>query len=210
MKTIDLGLIAYQDMYRRQKQLVDELIGAKGEEALFFCQHPPVITVGRGTGEGNVLLSAADLKGRGIEVVDVERGGDVMLHCPGQLVAYPILRLKERGLGLKDYMRMLEEVMLKTLVDFGIEGERREGYTGAWVMGRKIGFAGVAVKGWVSYHGLALNVNPDLELFSLLVSCGIKGVEVTSLEVELGKSVSVEDALARLAPICEEVLVSRQ
>jgi lipoyl(octanoyl) transferase len=191
MKIEKLGTIPYQAAYDRQKELVSQLLVGNGEETVFICQHPAVITVGRGTKPGSLLAREVDLMARGIELRQVERGGDVMLHCPGQLVVYPVLRLKQRVLGLKEYMRLLEEVILRTLDSHGVEGQRRQGYTGAWVDGRKIGFAGVAVKNWISYHGLALNISPDLRLFDLLVSCGIADVVVTSLEQETGKQMDI-------------------
>lgn len=206
MKIIDLGLKEYSEVYRLQQELLQERLAGGGEDTLYIVQHPPVITVGRGSKPGNLLVSEHELASRGIELVKVERGGNLMLHCPGQLVAYPVLGLKGYGLGLKQYMRKLEQVMFAVLQDFGIKGESRQGYTGAWVAGKKIGFAGVAVKEWVSYHGLALNVNPELSLFDLLVSCGIKGVQVTSIQKLSTREVGIQEVAEKVGEHFMEVI----
>src|SRR5690606_27724096 len=140
---------------------------------------------------GNFLLPEDEIKRRGVEIHRTGRGGDVTFHGPGQLVSYPIIRLRDFGLGARAYVRALEETIIRTLADYGIEGGRRDGYPGVWTAGRKIASIGVAVRGGVTMHGSALNVNTDLSYFSLIVPCGITDVTVTSMNEILRKKLNV-------------------
>ena len=154
--------------------------------------HPPVITVTRRPGvRGNLLATPEHLLEQGIELVDTDRGGDITYHGPGQLVAYPILDLNRLGLRIHPYMRLLEDVVIETVASFGVEAGREDGATGVWVAAgtpeaRKIAALGVRLSRWCSMHGLALNVDPDLSHFDLIVPCGLTGRSVTSLRRELG------------------------
>jgi lipoate-protein ligase B len=146
-----------------------------------LLEHPPVLTAGRGTAEGSLKVDAAVLAGHGLEVVPVSRGGDVTWHGPGQLVGYPICELGIHGRDLHRFLRGLETALMASLKRFGIESHQTEGLTGVWVGDRKIASIGIAVRRWVSYHGFALNVCPNLDDFELIHPCGLAGVRMTSM-----------------------------
>lgn len=152
---------------------------------LMLLEHDPVITKGVKTGSGNVLVSAETLAARGIELVDTDRGGDVTYHGPGQLVGYPIVRLRELGGDLHGYLRSIEDCIIDLLAEFGLAGGRN-GPAGVWVGDRKICSIGVAVRRWVAYHGFSLNVDPDMSHFSLINPCGLASEKITSMAELLG------------------------
>lgn len=178
--------LEYPRAWDLQKRLQEARIQRIIPDVLLLVEHPPVITLGRSADPGNILWPTATLEAQGIEVVQVERGGDVTYHGPGQITGYPILDLESRGRDLGRFLRGLEEVMLRTLRDYGLEGERAEGMTGVWVGTDKIGAIGIKIRSWVSMHGFAFNVDPDLAHFGLIVPCGLVGRGVTSLARLLG------------------------
>jgi|WetSurMetagenome_2_1015567.scaffolds.fasta_scaffold609416_1 lipoate-protein ligase B len=205
---LDVGHAAYEPTVRLQKRLADEVKAAPEERAyLVLVEHdPPVITMGRSTqGTDNVLVPREALALQGIEVHETSRGGDVTYHGPGQLVGYPILRLDLHGRDVRRYLRDLEEVLIRLLARFGVEGQRSEGLTGVWVGNHKIAAIGVAVSRWVTYHGFALNVEPDLSHFGLIVPCGIRDKGVTSLARVLGRPVPVAEVKAPLVECVVDV-----
>jgi lipoyl(octanoyl) transferase len=167
--------------------------GEQTEDLLLLVEHPAVVTLGRGTRESSLPLSRELLEGRGLEVFEVERGGDVTLHAPGQLVGYPILDLNGFRSDLHWYLRQLEETLIRALETLGLRAERNPGKTGVWSSGRKIASIGIHVKQWVTLHGFALNVTTDLSLFDCIVPCGIHGVTMTSVARELGGAVDLWD-----------------
>ncbi len=167
-------------------------------EALFMLEHTPVFTLGRTTDERHLLQSRATLADMGIDVVEVNRGGDVTYHGPGQLVAYPILDLRRRRQSIRWYLRELERVIIDFLADYGLKGERLEGYTGVWVGGAKIAAIGIGIHNWVTFHGIAINVEPDMEHFRFIVPCGIPDKPLTSLKLLLGEAPTMEDAYTAL------------
>ncbi|MGQ9779951.1 MAG: lipoyl(octanoyl) transferase LipB [Bacillota bacterium] len=183
-----LGLVSYPEALVLQHRLHAE-VAAGGEDRLLLLEHPPVITLGRGADPANVLVPPAKLAAAGIEVHETERGGDVTYHGPGQLVVYPIFHLARHGRDLHLLLRRYEEVGIRTLARFGLAGRRDPRYTGVWVGEEKIMAIGVAVKKWVTYHGLALNLAPELAHFRLIHPCGIKDKGVTSMAVLLGRQV---------------------
>jgi lipoyl(octanoyl) transferase len=188
-----LGRIAYRDAWALQKRLVDARVAGTIPDTLLLLEHDAVLTLGKNAEEGHVLASARDLRRRGIEVLRVERGGEVTYHGPGQLVAYPILRLGERGILVRPLVRALEEAMIETCTTFGVEATRRDGHPGCWVVEagrppRKIGALGIRIERGVSYHGIALNVDPDLRDFELIDPCGMPGLVSTSIAEELGRT----------------------
>lgn len=199
---VDRGREEYAETLALQKLLVMDVAESRQEKAyLVLVEHdPPVITLGRSADAKHVLAPADRLAAEGIQVHKVSRGGDVTYHGPGQLVAYPILRIDRRCRGVTEYLRMLEEVVLGVLAEFGVEGRRVSGYTGVWVGQEKVAAIGVAARRWVSYHGLALNVCPNLAHFDLIVPCGLAGKKVTSLSRLLGRDVPV----ARVKPLLIE------
>jgi lipoyl(octanoyl) transferase len=208
LTVLDIGRAAYEPTVSLQQRLVSEVKAAVDEESrLVLVEHdPPVITVGRGSRDpGNVLVPREYLASQGIEIHETSRGGDVTYHGPGQLVAYPILRLDLHGRDVHRYLRDLEEVLLRILRRFGVEGRRSEGLTGVWVGNEKIAAIGVAVSRWVTYHGLALNVDPNLSHFGLIVPCGIRDKGVTSLSRVLDRSVTVAEVKGPLVECIVEV-----
>ncbi|KPJ59885.1 MAG: hypothetical protein AMS15_06690 [Planctomycetes bacterium DG_23] len=182
-----------------QEELVGRLKKDKSAPGyLILLQHPPVFTIGRSGGEENLLASSRRLKEEGIKVYQTRRGGNITYHGPGQLVGYPILDLGRIEKDVHKFLRRLEEVIIRALADFGIKGERENGLTGVWVNGKKIAAIGVAISRWVTYHGFALNVAPNLAHFALIHPCGISGRGVTSLENILGRKVELEEVIPPL------------
>jgi lipoyl(octanoyl) transferase len=185
----DLGLRPYGEVLELQRELARRrLCGELDDDVLLLVEHLPVVTLGRGTRAQSLPLTAPQLALRGVEQYEVERGGDVTYHGPGQLVGYPILNLTEHRQDLHWYLRALEEGLIQGLEQLGIPAERNPGLTGVWTRGRKIASIGIHVKQWVTYHGFALNVNTDLSYFDLIVPCGIRDVVMTSVAMELGRT----------------------
>jgi lipoyl(octanoyl) transferase len=176
-----LGATSYRDGLRLQEALVRARAEGRTGDWLLFPDHPPVLTVGRSPSEGNLRVAPEVLERLGIERFEVARGGDVTWHGPGQLVGYTILDLNARGRDLHRLLRDLEQGLISTLAALDIRAERVAGRTGVWVSGAKIASIGIAVRRWVSYHGFALNVRPDLEFFKLIHPCGLHGIEMTSV-----------------------------
>jgi lipoyl(octanoyl) transferase len=187
LRVVDLGRQRYLPVLERQRDLVRARIaGDLTEDVLLLVEHEPVVTLGRGTRRTSLPLPRGLLEGRGFEVHEVERGGDVTLHAPGQVVGYPILDLQAHRPDLHWYLRQLEEALIRALGSLGVTAGRNPGLTGVWAGPRKIASIGVHVKRWVTMHGFALNVTTDLSLFDAIVPCGIHGVQMTSVERELG------------------------
>lgn len=206
LEVIDWGLTHYEDAFERQKARVEQRRGGHCGDALIFTEHAPVYTMGLRKGaEQHLIWAEQECARKGIAVVRSNRGGDITYHGPGQIVGYPILSLRHRR-DLHAYLRDLEEVVIRTLATFGLTSARREGKTGIWIDNqRKICAIGVAVRSWISYHGFALNVHPDMTHFSGIVPCGITDGSVTSLANELHKDVNIEEVKARLAVEFERV-----
>lgn len=184
----DLGRQPYGRVLELQRRLARlRAEGALTEDVLLLVEHDPVVTLGRGARPQSLPIPPAELERRGVEVCEVERGGDVTFHGPGQLVGYPVLDLREHRQDLHWYLRALEEALIQGLNALGLGAGRNPGLTGVWTRGRKIGSIGIHVKQWVTYHGFALNVNTDLSYFDLIVPCGIKDVTMTSVALELGR-----------------------
>jgi lipoate-protein ligase B len=201
------GVLDYRRTWELQKRMLGWRIEGRTRDTIMLVEHdPPVITMGSSGKKSHIKATKADLAEKGIEVIPVERGGDVTLHCPGQLVVYPIIDLKELRQDLHWYMRKLEEAMVFALAGWGIEGRIREGLTGAWVGDRKIGSVGIGAKNWVTCHGLSLNISPEMEIFDLIVPCGLKGVKMTSVKQETGHAVPIQEAGDRLVEGLERSL----
>lgn len=182
----ELGLVPYGQALERQRALADDRIaGRLSQDMLLLLEHPPVVTLGRGTRGSSLPIAPELLARRGIEVFEIERGGDVTYHGPGQLVAYPIFDLAAHQQDLHWFLRQLEEVLITALRQLGLPAERNAGYTGVWTRGRKIASIGIHVRQWVTWHGFALNVTTDLSAFDLIVPCGIQNVVMTSVAGEL-------------------------
>jgi len=193
-----LGRVAYPDGERLQESLVRDLIASRGGESLLLLEHPHVVTLGRGADGANVLLDEATRAAEGIGLHETGRGGDVTYHGPGQLVGYPILDLRPDRCDVHRYVRDLEEVLIRTARDFGVEAGRVSGRTGVWSGGRKLAAIGVRVSRWVTSHGFAFNVTTDLSYFDHIVPCGIADAGVTSLLDRTGRRHDLEE-VARAA-----------
>ena len=208
--TLDLGLAPYDDAWALQKRAAAARIsGELAEDLLILVQHPPVVTLGRSTKPGHLLATPEHLEARGIQVRDVERGGDVTIHEPGQLVAYPIIDLKRHRKDLHWYLRRIEEAVIRALATFDLDTHRVEGLTGVWHTrddGSRVKLAsiGVHARDWVTWHGVALNVGNDLATFDHTVPCGIDGVTMSTVAGECARRAravpdfaSVQDAVSR-------------
>ncbi len=207
---LDLGLRSYAPVHSLQRQAVERVRTKAAPEVLILVEHRPAITLGRRADASNIILDSQALERLGIEVYRIERGGDVTYHGPGQLVAYPILRLHEHSLGASDYMHRLEDVVIATLADLGIEAHRREGYIGVWVGRNKVCALGVRIMRGVTMHGLALNIDPDMSHWTTIVPCGIRDGGVTSVRALLGhapdRTLVKERLLARFAELFRATL----
>jgi len=186
-----LGRIQYREAHALQKRLVDERASGSIADQLLLLEHPAVLTLGRYSDPAHILASPQELRARGIEVIQVERGGEVTYHGPGQLVAYPIIALARRGLMVRPFVRALEAALVATCAEHGVAAERRDGHPGCWCDAagsapRKIGAVGLRVERGVTYHGIALNVTVDLADFALIDPCGMPGVVSTSIAAEGG------------------------
>ena len=198
----DWGLVDYARGYERQKLCVQSVI-AGAEDHLIFCEHPAVLTLGRMTKSESLLYQRHDIEKQGVMIASVDRGGDVTLHAPGQLVVYPIFNLNNRGKDLKAYMEKLEEVAVDLLKNFGILAISISGLRGVFVGEDKIISIGVGVRKWVTYHGLGINVNTDLSLFSLIKPCGLN-VRMTSMQKLKGHAIPMKDVKTKIVERFQE------
>lgn len=214
---IDWGNIAYQEAWDKQEVLFKEKVDRKflnrslpenkqvlPQNHLIFCEHPHVYTLGKSGSENNLLINEAFLQKIGATYVPINRGGDITYHGPGQVVGYPILDLEQFFTDIHKYLRFLEEAIILTMAEYGLKGERYEGYTGVWLdaddpkKARKICAMGVRCSRWVTMHGFAFNVNTNLDYFNHIVPCGIDDKQVTSLQKELSREVDVEEVKTKL------------
>ena len=210
---VSIPLVAYEEGRQLQWRLLDERIAESRVDTLVLLEHEPVMTLGRTTKDAHWGGQVDVLRNKGLQVVESERGGSVTYHGPGQIIGYPILRLRNFCSGPKTYMRMLEEVIIRVLVEWGIEGERVEKLVGVWVRDRKnpdkpvakIAAMGVKISRGVTMHGFALNVTVDLEPFQFIVPCGIKGCQVTSMAEVLGHEPDLKKVRDQIAHHFSEV-----
>jgi len=196
---IELPKSDYRGIWKLQTDLVDaRKTGAFDQDIVFLLEHSPVFTLGRSGGKENLRVSESFLEKSGVPIVHVERGGNITYHGPGQLVGYPIINLKSAKLGVLDYVTNLEEVMIRTMADWGITAARNPLNRGIWVGNNKIGAIGVAVRRSITFHGFALNVNVSLEPFEWIHPCGLEGICATSMETKLDTPVSFEQVKERI------------
>ncbi len=212
----DLGRIVYEKALDIQTEKFNVLLaakakGVKGRNELLFCEHEPVLTIGKSGKDSNLLIPEARLKALGISYYHINRGGDITYHGPGQITGYPIFDLETWHIGLKQYIYRLEETIIRFLALYGLKGERLEGATGVWLdplvagKARKICAIGVKSSRFVTMHGFALNINTDLNYFTLINPCGFTDKGVTSLARELGENQDFEKAKRQLAALFSEV-----
>ena len=209
VRTIDLGRMPYRDCWEYQQRLFDVLTARRGDASdeagwLLTVEHPPVYTLGKSGHESNMLVSDEFLRSIGASYFHTDRGGDIPYHGYGQLVGYPILDLERLGLSLKEYVWTVEECVIRTVAEYGIEAGRLDGATGVWIEGdtpraRKICAIGVKASRYVTMHGFALNVTTDLRYFSYINPCGFVDKGVTSIEKETGARPSLEEVARRFA-----------
>ena len=205
----DIGRTRYADAWKLQQELWKlRHAGAVGD-VLLFTEHEHVYTMGKGGDANHLLATGNELKETGVDFFEIDRGGDVTYHGPGQVVGYPIIDLNQYVPDLHRYLRNLEETIIIALGEFGIEGTREEGLTGVWVKGEKIAAIGVKASRWVTMHGFALNVNTDLSRFSRIIPCGIFHKGVTSMQAILGKTVSLQDVQRSLTESFGSVFACR-
>jgi lipoyl(octanoyl) transferase len=222
VKFRDLGLIAYGKAWELQENLLGQGVKMKsiaretGQQALttdylLLCQHPAVYTLGKSGKLEHVLISKERMEKEGIEFYNTNRGGDITFHGPGQIVGYPVFDLEYHGTDIGKYLRNLEEVIIRTLLHYGITSERSGGETGVWIdsaipgKARKICAIGVRCSRWITMHGFALNVNTDLSYFNNIIPCGIRHKQVTSLQKELGREIAPEEVMIHLCDSFEKV-----
>ena len=210
----DLGLKDYKDIWEFQTYLLNSIIDIKRQNRknnttnttknyFLFVEHPHVYTLGKSGNLSNLLINEQQLKEKQATYYKINRGGDITYHGPGQIFGYPILYLENFFTDIHKYLRFLEEVIIKTLAEYGVKGDRSDGETGVWIdtgtpFARKICAMGIRSSRWVTMHGFALNVNTNLGYFDHIIPCGIKGKAVTSLEVELGRKIELSEVKKKI------------
>jgi len=200
-----LGRLGYRTCWEIQKEYAKRRAAGEVLDTLFFVEHDPVITLGAGFHPENLLLPVEEYSKRGIEVTRTDRGGDITYHGPNQLVIYPIFDIRQHSKDVHEWLRLLEEAVIRTVQRFGVEAHRYPGYTGVWVGPKKIASIGIKVSRWINIHGVALNCCNDLTPFSWIIPCGIVGHSMTSLALETGKNVSIHEAMREATLAFEEV-----
>jgi lipoate-protein ligase B len=193
-----LGLVEYGKAYQVQRDLHQKRVNGEIEDSLILLEHPPTLTMGKSGSEDNILVPGEVLQSEGISLFFIERGGDVTYHGPGQLVGYPIIDLRGRRRDVRAFVRDLEEVLIRTVGDFGIRGKRDPGHPGVWVENCELAAIGLSIRKWVSMHGFALNVHTSLNHFKLINPCGFSDRTATSLSDILGRKVAIEPVTERL------------
>ncbi|MEJ2235766.1 MAG: lipoyl(octanoyl) transferase LipB [Syntrophobacterales bacterium] len=195
---LNLGQAKYLEVLDLQRELVKLRQEERIPDTLLLVEHEPVITLGRGGNTSNILASSEQLASQGIRVHQVERGGDVTYHGPGQLVGYPLIDLAKRKIGVRQFVDLLEETIILTLADFDIRAGRQSQHRGVWVEDRKVAALGVAIKRWVSFHGFALNVSPNLDHYCHIKPCELGHDQVTSMAKLLGETPSMEEVVQKV------------
>ncbi len=201
----DLGLIDYKQCWDLQKEIFDLRYHSKVDDTFFMLEHPHTYTLGKVAEKENLISTSGQLKELGISVYEIDRGGDITYHGPGQIVGYPIIKLSDWKEDTHAYLRGLEEVIMLTCNEYGLKTERNSKYTGVWIGDRKIAAIGIKVSRWITMHGFAFNVNTDLAYFGGIIPCGIKDKEVTSLQRELGNEVPIEEVKEKVIKNFKEV-----
>ena len=197
-EVLDLGLIDYEKALSFQKKLAKDVAAGIRQSTLILCEHHPVITLGRQAKKENIIKSQAELMAKGIKIANTNRGGDVTLHLPGQLIIYPIFDLRRLGRDIRLFLRNLEEAVILFLEDYGIAASRQEGLTGVWVGARKIASIGIAISNWVTSHGLSLNVDCNLDFFSLIKPCGQDIMMTSMAQLKELNSLKMEEVRERV------------
>ena len=200
-----LNFIGYKEAWDLQHELLQQRKDKKINDVFLMLEHPHTYTLGKTADKNNLVGSKEYLEKNKISIFEIDRGGDITYHGPGQLVGYPIISLNEWQNDTHKYLRALEEVLILTCKDYGLETGRKEKYTGVWIENRKIAAIGIKISNWISMHGFAFNVNTDLSLFNGIIPCGISDKEVTSLAKELGREISLPEVKEKLLKIFKEI-----
>ncbi|MBN1360496.1 MAG: lipoyl(octanoyl) transferase LipB [Sedimentisphaerales bacterium] len=202
----DLGLAPYRAALALQQELCAKRRAGACADTVLIVEHPPVITLGARKSANRLLVGSEELAQRGVDLVEIRRGGGTTAHNPGQLVFYPILNLQQLRLGVTEYVRTLEAIGIELLQSLGLHSDRRRGLPGLWVGEKKIASIGVRVSRFVTYHGMAINIQNDLSLFDLMVPCGLDGVQMTSVQKETGRANDMQKIKTRLISLLERHL----
>ena len=202
---LDLGIMSYEQVWNFQRNIVSAKIDRPLADMLIVVEHQSVYTVGRGKLRTNNSFDEDLIRSKGAEIFYVERGGDVTWHGPGQVVCYPIFNLKDRNLGIKEFVSLLEKAIIVTLKEFDLSGCQLKGMRGVWVGDKKIASIGLAVKKWISYHGVALNVSPDMFFFNGIRPCGLEDIKMVSMQGLLRNTVSISRVKSVLINSLEEI-----
>lgn len=197
LNVIDLGITSYNETYFLQKELLSRKRQGDTGEYLILVEHPNVLTMGRKGSKNNILIDDRSLENEGLDIIYVDRGGDITFHGIGQIVAYPIFDLRRHIKDVRLFIKQLERVISLTIKAYGIDADKDSGPTGVWAKGEKLGFIGIGLSNWITYHGISLNANVDLRYFSMIRPCGIEGVTVTSMEKLMRRHVDI-DSVKRL------------
>jgi lipoate-protein ligase B len=203
---IDTGICEYHKIYDLQRRLLDKRILGIIEDTLIITEHPPVFTIGRAGSKKNLLDRAENAGRYGIDVIEVDRGGDITFHGPGQLVLYPIMDLRNFKRDVHEYIRRLEDVIIDFLSTYGITSLAMNGASGVWIGEKtKIGSVGIGIRRWISYHGISINVNVPLRYFDMITPCGIKDCKMTSVSSILKREIDINEAKGRLIGSFEKI-----
>jgi len=202
---LDLGIIDYKKAWDLQKEIFNRRVNDESEDVLLLLEHPNTYTLGKTADRENLRGSEDYLESNQISVYDIDRGGDITYHGPGQIVGYPIIDLNNWQQDTHKYLRALEEVIIKTCAEYNIICERNPNHTGVWINDRKIAAIGIKVSRWVTMHGFAFNINTDLNLFNGIIPCGIKDKAVTSLKNELRSDINISEVKELLVKYFKEI-----
>lgn len=194
IEIIDCGIKDYQSVLDLQENAFQNLLAGTGKDTVFIVEHPPTITLGARQSANRLLKDAGAIKQAGIEIFQIRRGGGATAHNPGQIVIYPIINLKKHNLGVSDFVHLLEKIGVEFLAALGVTCQTKKGLPGLWIDDRKIASIGVQIKKWITFHGMAININNDLSIFDFIVPCGLENIKMTSAEKELGKKIDIKTA----------------
>ena len=194
----DLGLIDYKQAWDLQHEIFPRRVSDEIEDTFFMLEHPHTYTLGKVADKENLISSEEQLKELGVSVFEIDRGGDITYHGPGQIVGYPIIKLSNWKQDTHEYLRGLEQIIMNVCADYGLTTHRNPKYTGVWIQERKIAAIGIKVSRWTTMHGFAFNVNTDLNYFGGIIPCGIRDKEVTSLKKEIGREIQIDEVKEKL------------